>query len=70
MIPNQGLSDYDRLQRGSPSPMASFDMMQDIGGKPLGGWTGNGWNTPQEVSICVTRHDMLNFPHFCLLSVS
>ncbi|XP_019250515.1 PREDICTED: KH domain-containing protein At3g08620-like isoform X2 [Nicotiana attenuata] len=47
MIPNQGLSDYDRLQRGSPSPMASFDMMQDIGGKPLGGWT-NGWNTPQE----------------------
>ncbi|MCD9645853.1 KH domain-containing, RNA-binding, signal transduction-associated protein 3 [Datura stramonium] len=48
LIPNQGLSDYERLQRGSPSPMASFDMMQDIGGKPLGGWTGNGWNTPQE----------------------
>ncbi|XP_059291517.1 KH domain-containing protein At3g08620-like isoform X2 [Lycium ferocissimum] len=47
-IPNQGLSDYDRLQRGSASPMASFDMMQDIGGKPLGGWTGNGWNNSQE----------------------
>ncbi|CAN4128347.1 unnamed protein product [Withania somnifera] len=48
MIPNQGLSDYDRLQRGSPGPIASFDMIQDIGGKPLGGWTGNGWNTTQE----------------------
>ncbi|KAK4370287.1 hypothetical protein RND71_009762 [Anisodus tanguticus] len=48
MIPNQGLGDYDRLHRGSPSPMASFDMMQDIGGKPIGSWTGNGWNTPQE----------------------
>ncbi|XP_060216480.1 KH domain-containing protein At3g08620-like isoform X1 [Lycium barbarum] len=47
-IPNQGRSDYDRLQRGSASPMASFDMMQDIGGKPLGGWTGNGGNNSQE----------------------
>ncbi|PHT46937.1 KH domain-containing protein SPIN1 [Capsicum baccatum] len=44
MLPNQVLSDYDRLQRGSPSPVGSFDMMQHIGGKSLGGWSGNGWN--------------------------
>ena len=50
MISNQGLSDYDRLQRGSPSPIASIDLMPDIGGKVLGGWTGNGWNGLSEVS--------------------
>nr|GLL33554.1 KH domain-containing protein At3g08620-like isoform X1 [Ipomoea trifida]GMD28293.1 KH domain-containing protein At3g08620-like isoform X1 [Ipomoea batatas]GMD29152.1 KH domain-containing protein At3g08620-like isoform X1 [Ipomoea batatas] len=38
MIPNQGFNDFDRLHRGSPRPMASLDMMQDIGGKGLGGW--------------------------------
>ncbi|CAK9134880.1 unnamed protein product [Ilex paraguariensis] len=50
MISNQGLSDYDRLQRGSPSPIASIDMMPDIGvgGKVLRGWTGNGWNGLQQ----------------------
>uniref|UniRef100_A0A3Q7H4W6 KHDC4/BBP-like KH-domain type I domain-containing protein n=1 Tax=Solanum lycopersicum TaxID=4081 RepID=A0A3Q7H4W6_SOLLC len=48
MIPNQVLSDYDRLQRGSPSPVGSIDMMQHVGGKGLGGWNGNGWNAFQE----------------------
>ncbi|XP_059300721.1 KH domain-containing protein At3g08620-like [Lycium ferocissimum] len=48
MIPNQALSDYDRLQRGSPSPVGPYDMMQHVGGKGLGGWNGNGWNAFQE----------------------
>lgn len=55
MIPNQVLSDYDRLQRGSPSPVASFDMMQHVGGKGLGGWNGTGWNAFQEVSLCLSH---------------
>lgn len=55
MIPNQVLSDYDRLQRGSPSPVGSIDMMQHVGGKGLGGWNGNGWNAFQEVSLCLSH---------------
>ncbi|VFQ76657.1 unnamed protein product [Cuscuta campestris] len=38
MTPNQGFTDFERLHRGSPRPMASLDMMHDIGGKGLGGW--------------------------------
>ncbi|XP_009617855.1 KH domain-containing protein At3g08620 isoform X2 [Nicotiana tabacum] len=55
MIPNQVLSDYDRLQRGSPSPVSSFDMMQHVGGKGLGGWNGNGWNSFQEQRLGVPQ---------------
>ncbi|KAK3025848.1 hypothetical protein RJ639_041296 [Escallonia herrerae] len=44
MIPNQGFSDYDRLQRGSPSPMSTLDAIPDMGGKGVGRWNGNGWN--------------------------
>ncbi|KAM7496339.1 hypothetical protein LguiA_020753 [Lonicera macranthoides] len=44
MISNQGFSDYDRLQRGSPSPLNSLDIMPDVGPKGLGRWNGNGWN--------------------------
>ncbi|XP_050287843.1 KH domain-containing protein At3g08620-like [Quercus robur] len=40
MIPNHGLSDFDRLQRGSPSPMASFDMMANNRGTGFNGWNG------------------------------
>ena len=51
MISNQGFSDYDRLQRGSPSPLNSLDIMPDVGPKGLGRWNGNGWNGLQhEVS--------------------
>ncbi|KAL7113783.1 hypothetical protein ABFS83_04G077900 [Erythranthe nasuta] len=43
-ISNQSFGDYDRLQRGSPSPVASLDVMPDVVGKPLGNWNGNGWS--------------------------
>ncbi|KAL6967856.1 hypothetical protein U1Q18_033666 [Sarracenia purpurea var. burkii] len=39
MLSNHGFSDYDRLQRGSPSPMASSDIMPNLGITGLGG----GW---------------------------
>ncbi|KAK6163889.1 hypothetical protein DH2020_000753 [Rehmannia glutinosa] len=44
---NHGFSDYDRLQRGSPSPVSSLDVMPDFGGKILGNWNGNGWSSIQ-----------------------
>lgn len=48
MIPNHGLNDFDRLQRGSPSPMASFDMMAHNRGTGFNGWNG----LPHDVSNC------------------
>uniref|UniRef100_A0A5B6YIG1 K Homology domain-containing protein n=1 Tax=Davidia involucrata TaxID=16924 RepID=A0A5B6YIG1_DAVIN len=44
MMSNQGFSDYDRLQCRSPSPMSSSNIMANLGGTGLGGWTGNGWS--------------------------
>lgn len=49
MLSNHGFSDYDRLQRGSPSPMASSDMMPNHGPAGLAGWSGH----PHEVSACI-----------------
>lgn len=48
MVPNQGFGEFDRLQLGSLSSMASSEIM------PNGRGTGfSGWNIlPQEVSIC------------------
>lgn len=46
MISNQGLNDYDRLQRGSPSPVSS-DIMPNYRGTGLGSWHG----LPHDVSI-------------------
>ncbi|RVW56525.1 KH domain-containing protein [Vitis vinifera] len=40
MIPKQGFGDFDRLQRGSPSPLGSSEMMPNIRGTSLGGWNG------------------------------
>ncbi|CAA6669223.1 unnamed protein product [Spirodela intermedia] len=37
MASNHGFSDYDRLQYRSPSPMASANLLSDVGG---GGWSG------------------------------
>ncbi|CAA3020152.1 KH domain-containing At3g08620-like isoform X1 [Olea europaea subsp. europaea] len=50
-ISSQGLSDHDRLQRGSPRPMASLNMMPDFG-EGLGSWNGNGWSgiQPEKLS--------------------
>lgn len=41
MLSNHGFSDYDRLQRGSPSPMASSDMMPNHGPAGLAGRSGH-----------------------------
>ncbi|KAK9167870.1 hypothetical protein Syun_000010 [Stephania yunnanensis] len=38
VVQNAGFSDYDRLQHGSPSPMASSNLMPNVGGTGLGGW--------------------------------
>ncbi|KAJ9698923.1 hypothetical protein PVL29_007811 [Vitis rotundifolia] len=40
MIPKQGFGDFDRLQRGSPSPLGSSEMMPNIRGTSFGGWNG------------------------------
>lgn len=47
MMPNQGFGDFDRLRHRSPSPMASSNLMSNVGGTGLGGWNG----LPQEVSV-------------------
>eukprot|EP00262_Sarcandra_glabra_P002914 TRINITY_DN1331_c0_g1_i9.p1 TRINITY_DN1331_c0_g1~~TRINITY_DN1331_c0_g1_i9.p1 ORF type:complete len:321 (+),score=39.04 TRINITY_DN1331_c0_g1_i9:116-964(+) len=40
IVSNQGFSDYDRMQHRSPSPMASANVISNIGGTGLGGWNG------------------------------
>lgn len=40
MIPNLGLSDFDRLQRGSLSPMASSDLLPNNRSTGIIGWNG------------------------------
>ncbi|KAF5446541.1 hypothetical protein F2P56_032160 [Juglans regia] len=40
MIPNHAFSDYDRLQRGSHGPMASFDIMSNNRPTGFSGWNG------------------------------
>lgn len=48
MIPNQGFNDYDRMQRGSPSPLNPLDIMPDVAAKNFGRWNGNaGWSPRQ-----------------------
>ncbi|XP_076908324.1 KH domain-containing protein At3g08620-like [Bidens hawaiensis] len=48
MIQNQGFNDYDRLQRGSPSPRNHLDIMPDIAAKTLGRWNGNANWSPRQ----------------------
>ncbi|KAF4363140.1 hypothetical protein F8388_011541 [Cannabis sativa] len=40
MIPNQGLNDYDRMQRGSPSPVGSSDLLPNYRGTSISSWHG------------------------------
>ncbi|KAJ9535708.1 hypothetical protein OSB04_un001140 [Centaurea solstitialis] len=48
MLPNQGFNDYDRLQRGSPSPLNHSDVMPDVDTNGLVRWNGNaGWSPLQ-----------------------
>ncbi|KVH94155.1 hypothetical protein Ccrd_003782 [Cynara cardunculus var. scolymus] len=52
---NQGFNDYDRLQRGSPSPLNPSDVMPDIDANGLIRWNGNaGWSPLQ--------HERLGMP--------
>ncbi|KAB5561840.1 hypothetical protein DKX38_006797 [Salix brachista] len=44
MMSNQGFGDFDRLRHRSPSPMASSNLISNVGGTGLGGWNG----LPQE----------------------
>lgn len=75
MIPNQGLNDFDRLQRGSPSPAASSDILSNYRGAGirLSGQQGMNmeWQTtpPSPSSYTVKRILRLeipvdNFPNF------
>ncbi|XAR60832.1 hypothetical protein NMG60_11034354 [Bertholletia excelsa] len=41
MLSNHGYSDYDRLLRGSPSPLAPSDVMPNLGATSLGGRAGH-----------------------------
>ncbi|XXG40083.1 hypothetical protein AAC387_Pa01g0885 [Persea americana] len=40
MVSNHGFGDYDRLQHGSPSPMASASLGSNAGGMGLAPWNG------------------------------
>lgn len=69
-ISNHGFSDYDRLQRGSPSPVPSLDVMPDVGGKALGSWNGNGWSSIQhEVSWVFNGQPSIEPLYFILVLI-
>jgi len=59
MIPNQGFNDFDRLQRGSPSPLTPLDVISDVeaNANNLSRWNANaGWNPLQHevnISLCI-----------------
>uniref|UniRef100_A0A6V7QSB5 K Homology domain-containing protein n=1 Tax=Ananas comosus var. bracteatus TaxID=296719 RepID=A0A6V7QSB5_ANACO len=40
MTPNHGFGDYDRLQRGSPSPLSSSNHMSNLNGNGFSDWSG------------------------------
>lgn len=79
MMPNQGFGDFDRLRHRSPSPMASSNLMSNVGGTGLGGWNG----LPLEVSvllfsfldlnlvsvICIMLNFVLVATEYCLTSL-
>ncbi|WOL18017.1 KH domain-containing protein SPIN1-like [Canna indica] len=54
MVPNQGFSDFNRLQYRSPSPMANANLISNTGGTGYGGWSGlpqERLGLPQEVTM-------------------
>jgi len=59
--PNQGFSDFDRLQYGSLSPMASSDMIPNNIGTGFNGWNG----LQHEVSISTTQMHPSSAWHSC-----
>jgi protein quaking len=59
--PNQGFSDFDRLQYGSLSPMASSDMIPNNIGTGFNGWNG----LQHEVRISTTQMHPSSAWHSC-----
>ncbi|KAJ0539476.1 putative STAR protein, homodimerization region [Helianthus annuus] len=65
-IPNQGFNDFDRMQRGSPSPLHPLDVISDIDANGLIRWNGNaGWSPLQHevlyyLYMSMTRGGNLN----------
>ncbi|XP_010922800.1 KH domain-containing protein SPIN1 [Elaeis guineensis] len=49
MVSNQGFGDFDRMQHGSPSPIVSSNLIPNVGGTSLGGWSG-------------LQHERIGFP--------
>ncbi|KAJ6922688.1 KH domain-containing protein [Populus alba x Populus x berolinensis] len=60
MMSNQGFGDFDRLRHRSPSPMASSNLLSNVGGTGLSSWNG----IPQEEEKLREdqRYDPLNDP--------
>lgn len=57
MLPNQGFNDFDRMQRGSPSPLNPLDVIPDVDSSGLIRWNGNaGWSPRQHE---VNTHNVL-----------
>ncbi|KAD6119940.1 hypothetical protein E3N88_11211 [Mikania micrantha] len=56
-IPNQGFNDFDRLQRGSPSPLNPLDVITDVdASNNLIRWNGNaGWSPLQHERLGMTQ---------------
>lgn len=51
-VPAHGFGDYDRLPQGSPSPMASPNLIPNTGGTGFGGWNA----MQQEVNYHMPSH--------------
>lgn len=56
MIPNQGFNDYDRMQRGSPSPLNHLDVIPDVEPNGRIRWNGNAsWSPHQQERLSVPQ---------------
>lgn len=56
MIPNQGFNDYDRMQRGSPSPLNHLDVIPDVEPNARIRWNGNAsWSPHQQERLSVPQ---------------
>lgn len=56
MIPNQGFNDFDRMQRGSQSPLNPLDVIPDVEPNGLIRWNGNaGWSPLQQERLGVPQ---------------
>ncbi|MQL78380.1 hypothetical protein Taro_010810 [Colocasia esculenta] len=61
VVADQGFRDYDRFQYGSPSRMASPNILSNVWGSGLGRWSG----VQQEVKSKGFIHCSHSIPYFC-----